>query len=153
MSLSTKVLLGLALGIVTGLFFGESVEFLEVPGKAFVVLLQMTVLPFVSVALIHSLGRLTTAEARSLARYASVFLLVIWALTLAVVVCFPLRPSPSSAPPQRADRAPRWTGSAPPARCASAGGGIGSPSSSAIRRASWWASTWRWLTPWPATWT
>ncbi len=90
MSLSTKVLLGLALGIVTGLFFGESVEFLEVPGRAFVVLLQMTVLPYVSVALIHSLGRLSTTEARTLARYAGAFLLVIWGLTLAVVVSLPL---------------------------------------------------------------
>jgi Na+/H+-dicarboxylate symporter/ABC-type amino acid transport substrate-binding protein len=90
MSLSARVLLGLALGVVTGLFFGESVAFLEVPGRAFVVLLQMTVLPFVSVALIHSLGRLRTAEARTLARYAGLFLLVIWAVTLAVVVAFPL---------------------------------------------------------------
>ena len=31
MSLSTRVLLGLGLGVVTGLFFGESVAFLEVP--------------------------------------------------------------------------------------------------------------------------
>ena len=62
MSLSARVLLGLGLGVVTGLFFGESVSFLEVPGRAFVVLLQMTVLPFVSVALIHSLGRLRTGR-------------------------------------------------------------------------------------------
>jgi Na+/H+-dicarboxylate symporter len=90
MSLSARVLIGLALGVVTGLFFGESVSFLEVPGRAFVVLLQMTVLPFVSVALIHSLGRLRIADARSLARNAGVALLVIWAVTLAVVVAFPL---------------------------------------------------------------
>jgi Na+/H+-dicarboxylate symporter len=89
-SLSARVLLGLALGVVTGLFFGESVTFLDVPGKAFVVLLQMTVLPFVSVALIHSLGRLSTTDARTLARYAGAFLLVIWAVALSVVVAFPL---------------------------------------------------------------
>jgi Na+/H+-dicarboxylate symporter len=90
MSLSARVLLGLGLGVVTGLFFGESVAFLDVPGKAFVVLLQMTVLPFVSVALIHSLGRLSTSDARTLARYAGAFLLMIWAVTLTVVVAFPL---------------------------------------------------------------
>jgi Na+/H+-dicarboxylate symporter/ABC-type amino acid transport substrate-binding protein len=90
MSLSTKVLLGHAHGKATRRFFGESAAFLEAPGRAFVVLLQMTVLPFVSVALIHSLGRLTTGEARTLARYAGAFLLLIWALTLTVVVLFPL---------------------------------------------------------------
>jgi Na+/H+-dicarboxylate symporter len=90
MSLSSKVLLGLGLGILTGLFFGEDVAFLEGPGNAFVVLLQMTVLPYVAVALIHSLGRLNVADARSLARHAGTSLLVIWGLTLAVVMVFPL---------------------------------------------------------------
>jgi Na+/H+-dicarboxylate symporter len=89
-SLSTKVLLGLGLGILTGLFFGESVAFLAVPGRVFVVLLQMTVLPFVSVAMIYSLGSLSPHDARSLARYAGTFLLIIWSVTLAVVLAVPL---------------------------------------------------------------
>jgi len=42
MSLSTNILLGLALGIVIGLFFGESVGFLPMGGEAFIQLLQMT---------------------------------------------------------------------------------------------------------------
>jgi len=90
MSLASKVLLGLGLGILTGLFFGESVAFLSLPGRAFVVLLQMTVLPFVSVAMIHSLGSLQPADARRLARFAGSFLLVIWGVTLAVVAAVPL---------------------------------------------------------------
>ncbi|MEN8181344.1 MAG: cation:dicarboxylase symporter family transporter [Myxococcota bacterium] len=90
MSLSAKVLLGLGLGILTGLFFGESVAFLALPGRAFVVLLQMTVLPYVSVAMIYSLGSLDPAGARSLARHAGTFLLIIWGLTLAVVLSVPL---------------------------------------------------------------
>jgi len=90
MSLAARVLLGLGLGIATGVFFGEAVAFLDVPGQAFVVLLQMTVLPYVSIALIHSLGRLNPPDARSVARHAGLFLLVIWGLTLAVVSAFPL---------------------------------------------------------------
>jgi len=90
MSLSTKVLLGLGLGVLTGLFFGESVAFLDGAGRVFVVLLQMTVLPYVSVALIRSLGSLSMTDARAVARNAGRFLLVIWGLTLAVVVAFPL---------------------------------------------------------------
>ena len=90
MSLAARVLLGLGLGIATGVCFGEAVAFLDLPGQAFVVLLQMTVLPYVSVALIHSLGRLTPPDARALARHAGLFLLVIWGVTLAVVSAFPL---------------------------------------------------------------
>jgi Na+/H+-dicarboxylate symporter len=90
MSLASKVLLGLGLGALVGVFFGERVAFLEAPGRAFVVLLQMTVLPYVSVALIHGLGRLSVADARAVARYAGTSLLVIWAVTLSVVSVVPL---------------------------------------------------------------
>jgi Na+/H+-dicarboxylate symporter len=90
MSLASKVLLGLGLGALVGVFFGERVAFLEAPGRAFVVLLQMTVLPYVSVALIHGLGRLSVADARAVARYAGTSLLVIWGVTLSVVSVVPL---------------------------------------------------------------
>lgn len=43
-------------------------RFLEGPGKPFFVLLQMTVLPYVMVALIRGLGSLNLADARTLAR-------------------------------------------------------------------------------------
>jgi Na+/H+-dicarboxylate symporter len=66
------------------------VTFLEAPGRAFVVLLQMTVLPYVSVALVHGLGRLSVSDARSVARYAGTSLLLIWAVTLSVVSALPL---------------------------------------------------------------
>ena len=56
MSLSTRILLGLVLGVATGLFFGEHVAFLGVAGDGFVMLLQMTVLPYVTVSLVHGLG-------------------------------------------------------------------------------------------------
>jgi Na+/H+-dicarboxylate symporter/ABC-type amino acid transport substrate-binding protein len=89
-SLSTQVLLGLFLGVATGVFFGEEIGFLAAPGRAFVVLLQMSVLPYVSVALVRNLGSLDPARARAIARSAGSFLLLVWALALAVVAAFPL---------------------------------------------------------------
>jgi len=44
LSLSTRVLLGLVLGIISGLFFGETLSFLDVVGQAFIMLLQMACL-------------------------------------------------------------------------------------------------------------
>ncbi len=44
-TLATQVLLALALGAVTGLFFGEIVAPLKVVGDAFIRLLQITVIP------------------------------------------------------------------------------------------------------------
>jgi Na+/H+-dicarboxylate symporter len=90
MSLSAKVLLGLALGIVTGLFFGESVGFLQMVGKAFIQLLQMTVLPYVVLSLLTALGQLTLERAAALAKRCGVLLLLLWAITLAMVLTFPV---------------------------------------------------------------
>ena len=90
MTLSTKVLAGLGLGILTGIMFGELVSFLGIVGRGFILLLQMTVLPYVAVSLVSGLGSLRPAEARALARNAGVFLLVLWALALAVVLLMPL---------------------------------------------------------------
>ncbi len=59
MSLSTKVLIGMGLGILAGIFFGEEVAFLKMPGDAFILLLQMTVLPYIMVSLITGLGGLS----------------------------------------------------------------------------------------------
>lgn len=45
MQLSVKVLIGLGLGIIAGIFFGEQVAFLKIFGDIFILSLQMTVLP------------------------------------------------------------------------------------------------------------
>lgn len=90
MSLSTKVLLGLTLGIAVGVFFGESADVLKIVGDAFIQLLQMTVLPYILVALIAGLGRLEFREARRIALRGGAVLLLFWAVTLVVVALFPL---------------------------------------------------------------
>lgn len=83
------IFLCMGLGILTGLFFGEMVAFLEVVGEIWIKLLQMTVLPYVMVSLIIGLGSLNYSEALLLARKGSVMLLLLWAVTLVVVFLFP----------------------------------------------------------------
>jgi len=90
MTLSTKVLLGLALGIFTGIFFGEMVAPLRVGGEVFIQLLQMTVLPYVVTSLIVGLGRLTYGEAIAIAKAGGTILLVLWTLTLGLVMLMPM---------------------------------------------------------------
>jgi Na+/H+-dicarboxylate symporter len=90
MSLSSKILLSLVLGVAAGLFFGEPMGVLAVVGDAFVRLLQMTVLPYVVVSLTAGLGHLGYAEARSLALRGGLLLLLLWAVSFAVVAVMPL---------------------------------------------------------------
>ena len=90
LSLSTKVLLGLILGIATGLFLGELVAPLHVVGEAFIQLLQMTVLPYLTVSLVAGLSSLTYSEALSLAKKGGLVLLFLWLMALITVLLMPL---------------------------------------------------------------
>lgn len=88
--LSTLILSGVILGIATGLFFGEHVAFLSLAGDIFVGLLQMTVLPYITLALIANIGRLSADEDRRFGLYAGTFLFLSTALTLGAILLLPL---------------------------------------------------------------
>jgi len=88
--IATQVFIGLGLGILAGVFFGEEVAFLKIGGDAFIALLQVTVIPYVMVALIMSIGRLTLDDVKALGIKAGSVLLVLWAAGLAVVLLAPL---------------------------------------------------------------
>lgn len=90
LSLSSGILLGMLLGIMTGIFFGEMVGFLQVIGDGFIMLLQMTILPYITVSLIAGIGGLTYQKARTLAARAGLILLLFWAVTFVVILAVPL---------------------------------------------------------------
>ena len=78
MSLTSKILLGMGLGIPVGVFFGEEVAFLGMVGEAFVQLLQISILPFVLVSLIVGLGKLNSDQALALAKKGGLLLGLLW---------------------------------------------------------------------------
>ena len=88
--LSTLILAGVVLGIATGLLFGEHVAFLSLAGDIFVGLLQMTVLPYITLALVANIGRLSSGEGKRFGFYAGTFLLLSTALTLGAILLLPL---------------------------------------------------------------
>ena len=90
MTFSHKILVGLALGILVGLFFGEDALALKWAADGFVKLLQMTVLPYVTISIIESMGSLGAAEARRLGLRAGVVLVVLWGVGLTYAMLVPL---------------------------------------------------------------
>ena len=74
------------LGAVTGVFFGELAAPLGIIGRIFIGLLQMTVLPYIVVSLSAGLGRLSYAEAKTLAVRGGGFIPLFWGIGLAAVV-------------------------------------------------------------------
>jgi len=63
---------------------------LQVLGDAFIMLLQMTVIPYITVSLITAFGRLSLDDAKSLGLKAGGVLLVLWGIGLMMVLLAPL---------------------------------------------------------------
>ncbi len=89
LSLSTKVLIGVIVGTVTGLFFGEHVAWLSMVGDIFIGLLQMTVLPYIMISLIVNIGRLSMENAKRLIKYGLIFLLMLLGIGLIALFILP----------------------------------------------------------------
>jgi len=88
--LSAWIFIALAAGVLAGLFFGERTAALQDVADAYVKLLQMTVLPFVTLSLIGGLGALNRQEAARLGSRVGLVLVVLWAIALAGVFCLPV---------------------------------------------------------------
>ena len=80
---------GVVLGLACGLLFGEYCRSLTLIGEAYIKLLQMTVLPYITVSLILGFGSLTASQARQLASKGGALLLLFWAIALGAVVFIP----------------------------------------------------------------
>ncbi len=89
-SFGNRILVGLALGIATGLFLGDHAAPLQLAANAYVRLLQMTVLPYVTVSLVVGIGSLDPATARRLFLRVGALTLALWGLALGAVFLMPL---------------------------------------------------------------
>jgi Na+/H+-dicarboxylate symporter/ABC-type amino acid transport substrate-binding protein len=90
MSLSRRILIGLAGGVAVGLFLGDKAAVFDWPAKAFVQLLQVTVLPYIVTSLVSGIARGTPALARRLGSRGGLVILLLWVLSLALVFLSPL---------------------------------------------------------------
>ena len=90
LSLSAQVVLGLVLGLVVGLCIGDKAAWLQGIGKAFILLLQMTVLPYITLSLITGLGRLSYQDVKALALKVGALLMGSWVLAFATILLMPL---------------------------------------------------------------
>jgi len=90
LGLSSRILIGLALGVLLGLFIGEPAGALQPIADVYIRLMQMTVLPYLVLTLIVGLGELDAGAAKRLAWRAGLTLVVLSAAALAVIGVMPL---------------------------------------------------------------
>jgi hypothetical protein len=90
MSFSKQILTGLLAGVAVGIFLGEHAAIFSFAATGFVKLLQVTVLPYMTVSIVANLGRLDYAQACTLALKAGSVLLSFWGIGLGLAFLFPL---------------------------------------------------------------
>lgn len=88
--LSAKIFFGFFLGIAMGVFFGEKMGMVKFIGDGFIMLLQMTVLPYIALSLITGLGRLNLKQAGMIAKKAGSVMLVLWVISFIMILLIPL---------------------------------------------------------------
>jgi Na+/H+-dicarboxylate symporter/ABC-type amino acid transport substrate-binding protein len=89
-SLSTQILIGLALGVFVGFFFGEKASIFAIVGKAYVGLIQMSILPYMVVSLMLGIGSLSYEKAGKLAITGGIVLVGSWLLAFGIVFLMPI---------------------------------------------------------------
>jgi Na+/H+-dicarboxylate symporter/ABC-type amino acid transport substrate-binding protein len=90
MSFTAKILVGLGLGAAVGWFLGARAEPFRLLADAFVHLLEMTVLPYLTVSLVAGIGSLDARRAKSLFLRVGAITLLLWGLALGIVLLIPL---------------------------------------------------------------
>lgn len=88
--LSVRILIGLALGIFTGLFLGEPAAVLQPVADIYIRLMQMTVLPYLVTSLVIAFGQLSIEDAKRLALRGGTLLLLVWLFTVPLILLLPM---------------------------------------------------------------
>src|SRR5262249_58064366 len=90
MTSSTKILVGLVSGVIVGLFFGEYAGMLKVAADGFVKLLQIMVLPYITISIITSLGILSLDQVKTLGLRSGAVLIGLWCFALVFTFLTPM---------------------------------------------------------------
>ncbi len=82
MSSSNKILIGLCAGAFVGIFLGEHAGVFKFAADGFVKLLQMSVLPYITLSIVTSLGSLNFAQLKIIGLRGGAVLVGLWCLAL-----------------------------------------------------------------------
>lgn len=84
------MLVAMFVGFAIGLFFGESVGWMGTIGTSVILLMQMTVLPYIVVSLVGGIGKLQKNTAKLIFSRAGIIMLLLWGLGILTVALMPL---------------------------------------------------------------
>ncbi|MBI2743846.1 MAG: cation:dicarboxylase symporter family transporter [Chlamydiales bacterium] len=85
LSLPFQILIATLLGITVGIVFGESCEVFASWGSAYIMLMKITILPYLICAIIHGVGQFQAAQAWEILKKGALFIAIAWAVNIAMI--------------------------------------------------------------------
>jgi proton glutamate symport protein len=85
MSLTLQMALATVLGIFTGLFLGDISHVFAPWASAYIMILKITIIPYLIGALIHGIGGLHSAQAKQILKKGLLFIALAWVINLSMV--------------------------------------------------------------------
>lgn len=85
LSLSLQMAIATVMGILVGLFLGDICQVFSSWANAYVMILKITILPYLVGAIIHGLGSLSSSQAKQILKKGFFFIALAWAINLCIV--------------------------------------------------------------------
>lgn len=79
------MLLATLLGIAVGLFFGESCKVFAPWGNAYIMILKITILPYLICAIIQGVGQFESGEAKGILKKGAFFIAMAWIINIVMI--------------------------------------------------------------------
>jgi Na+/H+-dicarboxylate symporter/ABC-type amino acid transport substrate-binding protein len=84
-SLPLQMLFATFLGIATGVIFGERCQVFARFGEAYIMLMKMTILPYLICAIIGGIGRFESTQAREILKKGILFIALTWFINIVMI--------------------------------------------------------------------
>ena len=88
--LSFKILFGLFLGIAVGFYWQDQIQIIDKLAQAFLLLLQMTALPYIALSLMVGIGDLSSTKAKRALYFSSIAIVSLIAVVLMFIFITPI---------------------------------------------------------------
>ncbi len=97
MSLTLQMAIATILGILWGLFFGESSDVFAPYASAYIMLLKVTAIPYLIGAIMHGVGQLGVSQAKLILKRGLIFISLAWTINILMIYAIKyLFPKPES---------------------------------------------------------
>ncbi|MBX9922563.1 MAG: cation:dicarboxylase symporter family transporter [Rhabdochlamydiaceae bacterium] len=98
-SLALQMAIATVLGILCGLIFGDLCEALAPYGKAYIMILKVTAVPYLIGAIIHGVGQLSSSQAKMILKKGILFIGITLAINISMIyLTYYVYPQPKTAP-------------------------------------------------------